>query len=83
MEVTLTILREGGGGKVRLSLKISQNTPNTTLVANNYQHITINKQEISIQVTINHGETLILGGIFQQKKQPTTKNSLLSRHSFI
>lgn len=65
MEVTPTILR---GGKVRLALKISQNTPNTSLLANTYQHIAINKQEISTQVTINHGETLILGGIFQQKK---------------
>ncbi|WP_119712543.1 hypothetical protein [Arsenophonus endosymbiont of Aleurodicus floccissimus] len=72
MEVIPTILR---GGKVRLSLKISQNSPNTALLANTYQHIAINKQEISTQITINHGETFILGGIFQQKKVVNSKKS--------
>lgn len=30
----------------------------------------IDKQEIKTQVTVNDGETIVLGGIFQQKKTP-------------
>ena len=29
----------------------------------------IDKQEIQTQITVNDGETIVLGGIFQQKKQ--------------
>lgn len=66
MEVTPIIQRNK---KIRLILKISQNTPGIALVQSGSEHLSIDKQEISTEVTINDGETLMLGGIFQQKQQ--------------
>lgn len=37
------------------------------------ENLTIDKQEIITQVTVKNGETLILGGIFQQKKGEQTQ----------
>lgn len=66
MEVTPIIQRNN---KIRLILKISQNTPGIALVQGGSEHLSIDKQEISTEITINDGETLMLGGIFQQKQQ--------------
>lgn len=66
MEVTPIIQRNK---KIRLILKITQNTPGIALVQGGSEHLSIDKQEISTEVTINDGETLMLGGIFQQKQQ--------------
>ncbi|OKP03689.1 secretin N-terminal domain-containing protein [Xenorhabdus eapokensis] len=65
MEVTPHILRQG---KIRLALKISQNAPGFSINQGGNENLAIDKQEIITQVTIRNGETLILGGIFQQKK---------------
>ncbi|MEQ2025763.1 secretin N-terminal domain-containing protein [Xenorhabdus szentirmaii] len=65
MEVTPHILREG---KIRLALKISQNSPGFPINQGGNENLAIDKQEIITQVTVRNGETLILGGIFQQKK---------------
>ncbi|MBI6547809.1 type IV pilus secretin PilQ [Xenorhabdus lircayensis] len=65
MEVTPHILRKG---KIRLALKISQNSPGFPISQGGNENLAIDKQEIITQVTIRNGETLILGGIFQQKK---------------
>ncbi|WP_237387503.1 type IV pilus secretin PilQ [Xenorhabdus sp. Sc-CR9] len=65
MEVTPHILREG---KIRLALKISQNAPGFPISQGGNENLAIDKQEIITQVTVRNGETLILGGIFQQKK---------------
>ncbi|AYA42534.1 transporter [Xenorhabdus nematophila] len=65
MEVTPHILREG---KIRLALKISQNAPGFPVSQGGNENLAIDKQEIMTQVTVRNGETLILGGIFQQKK---------------
>ncbi|MDC9581504.1 secretin N-terminal domain-containing protein [Xenorhabdus sp. PR6a] len=65
MEVTPHILRQG---KIRLALKISQNAPGFPINQGGNENLAIDKQEIITQVTIRNGETLILGGIFQQKK---------------
>ncbi|OTA15986.1 competence protein E [Xenorhabdus vietnamensis] len=65
MEVTPHILRQG---KIRLALKISQNAPGFPISQGGNENLAIDKQEIITQVTIRNGETLILGGIFQQKK---------------
>ena len=66
MEVTPIIQRNK---KIRLILKITQNTPGVALVQGGSEHLSIDKQEISTEVMINDGETLMLGGIFQQKQQ--------------
>ena len=68
MDVTPTISRDE---KVELILKISHNSPDTALTSSQNQHLAINKQEIATSVTIKNNETLILGGIFQQKKEKT------------
>ncbi len=65
MEVTPYILRQG---KIRLALKISQNAPGFPINQGGNENLAIDKQEIATQVTVKNGETLILGGIFQQKK---------------
>ncbi|WP_350306651.1 type IV pilus secretin PilQ [Photorhabdus viridis] len=71
MEVTPHILRKD---KIRLSLKISQNMPGISISQGGGENLTIDKQEIVTQVTVKNGETLILGGIFQQKKSEKTQN---------
>lgn len=69
MEVTPIIQRNK---KIRLILKISQNTPGIALVQGGSEHLSIDKQEISTEVAIRDGETIMLGGIFQQKQQEHT-----------
>lgn len=68
MDVTPSIIR---GEKVELNLKISHNSPDTALTSSQNHHLAINKQEIATFVTIKNNETLILGGIFQQKQEKT------------
>ncbi len=65
MEVTPKILRNG---KITLKLQISQNMPGAAIKRGETEALTINKQEIKTQVTVNNGETIVLGGIFQHKK---------------
>ena len=64
MEVTPKILRNG---KITLNLKISQNMPGMAMKRGDSETLLIDKQEIQTQVTVNDGETIVLGGIFQQK----------------
>ena len=68
MDVTPTIFRDE---KIELTLKISHNSPDTALTSSQNHHLAINKQEIATSVTIKNNETLILGGIFQQKQEKT------------
>jgi len=64
MEVTPTLR---ANGKITLSLQISQNTPGKALKRSNGEVLAIDKQEITTQITLRDGETLVLGGIFQQQ----------------
>lgn len=64
MEVTPKILRNG---KITLDLKISQNMPGMAMKRGDSETLLIDKQEIKTQITVNDGETIVLGGIFQQK----------------
>lgn len=64
MEVTPKILRNG---KITLNLKISQNMPRMAMKRGDSETLLIDKQEIQTQITVNDGETIVLGGIFQQK----------------
>lgn len=66
MEVTPTVLPHN---RVRLKLRISENTPGQVLKQENGEALAIDKQEIETQVEMKSGETLALGGIFSQKKK--------------
>ena len=66
MEVTPTI---GNKGTIRLKLRISQNMPGQVLQQADGETLAIDKQEIETQVEVKDGETLALGGIFQQKNK--------------
>ena len=64
MEVTPTVQPNG---HIRLALRISQNVPGRNINKGDREILTINKQEIATQVTLKDGQTLALGGIFQQE----------------
>ncbi|MDG1645772.1 DNA transporter HofQ [Klebsiella huaxiensis] len=66
MEVTPTVLQQN---RVRLKLRISENTPGQILKQENGEALAIDKQEIETQVEVKSGETLALGGIFSQKNK--------------
>jgi protein transport protein HofQ len=72
MEVTPTVLQQG---RVRLKLRISENTPGQVLKQENGEALAIDKQEIETQVEVKSGETLALGGIFSQKNK-TARDSV-------
>lgn len=63
MEVTPTIQPRGN---IRLKLRISQNMPGRSIEQANGEALAIDKQEIETVVSVKNGETLALGGIFQQ-----------------
>lgn len=64
MEVTPVIQQ---GGRIRLKLRISQNMPGQVLQQAEGEVLAIDKQEIETMVDVKNGETIALGGIFQQK----------------
>ncbi|OAQ14375.1 secretin [Bibersteinia trehalosi Y31] len=49
--------------QILLDLVVSQNSPNSQTTGSDM--VTIDKQEINTQVFAKHGETIVLGGIFQ------------------
>ncbi|OAE06378.1 DNA uptake porin HofQ [Pantoea sp. OXWO6B1] len=65
MEVTPTVL---GNGRIQLKIRISQNVPGRAIQTGDSQVLSIDKQEIETQVTVNDGQTLALGGIFHQQR---------------
>ena len=65
MEVTPTI---SGNGRIQLKIHISQNMPGRSIRTGNSDILSIDKQEIETQVTVSDGQTLALGGIFQQQR---------------
>lgn len=71
MEVTPTIQPKGN---IRLKLRISQNMPGRSMQQANGEVLAINKQEIETVVSVKDGETLALGGIFQQHNQDRRDN---------
>jgi protein transport protein HofQ len=68
MEVTPTISHHG---TIRLQLRISQNMPGRSIQHADGEALAIDKQEIETQVEVKDGETLALGGIFQQQNNRT------------
>lgn len=65
MEVTPVI---SGNGRIQLKIHISQNMPGRTIRTGDSDILSIDKQEIETQVTVSDGQTLALGGIFQQQR---------------
>lgn len=65
MEVTPTI---SGNGRIQLKIHISQNMPGRSIRTGDSDILSIDKQEIETQVTVSDGQTLALGGIFQQQR---------------
>ncbi|PIJ73995.1 DNA transporter HofQ [Erwinia sp. OLTSP20] len=65
MEVTPAIL---ANSRILLKLHITQNVPGKTVKNGDGEVVTIDKQEIDTQVTVRDGQTLALGGIFQQQR---------------
>ncbi|MEZ3500944.1 DNA uptake porin HofQ [Pantoea sp. KPR_PJ] len=65
MEVTPRVL---GNGRIQLKIRISQNVPGRIVESGDSSALSIDKQEIETQVTVKDGETLALGGIFQQQR---------------
>lgn len=70
MEVTPVVL---GNGRIQLKLRLSQNMPGRSLNVGENNVLSIDKQEIETQVTLRDGETLALGGIFQQQRSQGEK----------
>lgn len=64
MEVTPAVQ---ANGRILLKLHITQNVPGRNLRSGDSEVLTIDKQEITTQVTLKDGQTLALGGIFQQE----------------
>lgn len=66
MEVTPELI---GEHRVRLKIHLSQNVPSSRLqTSQEGTPPSINKQEIDTEVIAQNGETLALGGIFQQQR---------------
>ncbi|CAK9886543.1 MAG: Type IV pilus biogenesis and competence protein PilQ [Candidatus Erwinia impunctatus] len=75
MQVTPLVLPHG---RITLKLHISQNVPSKTVRSGGGEYLAIDKQEIQTEVTITDGQTLALGGIFQQHhKQDERKVPLM------
>lgn len=53
--------------KLILDLVITQDSQGETVSTGTGQAVSINTQEIATQVLVNNGETLVLGGIYQQQ----------------
>lgn len=66
MEVTPII---NAHGNIRLKLRITQNMPGRSIQHAEGEALAIDKQEIETQVDVLDGETLALGGIFQQQQR--------------
>ena len=65
MEVTPEVV---GNGRIQLKIRLSQNVPGRAIQNGDSSVLSIDKQEIETQVTLKDGETLALGGIFQQQR---------------
>ena len=57
------------GDRIRLKLHISQNMPGQKLQYAQGEVLAIDKQEIETEIVLRNGETIAMGGIFQDKRQ--------------
>ncbi|WP_392564994.1 type IV pilus secretin PilQ [Orbus wheelerorum] len=71
LEVTPRVL---SGDQIELTLYITQNTAGRSIKrSDGGEALAIDTQEIRTQVLVNNGETLVLGGIFQQSRHQETR----------
>jgi len=54
--------------RVRMDLKISKDDQGQQVVINGQSTASIDKREVETQVLVNNGETVVLGGVFEQTK---------------
>ena len=70
LEVTPQITPDN---KLILDLVITQDSVGDTISTGTGEVVSINTQEIATQVLVDNGETLVLGGIYQQEVTSSTK----------
>jgi type IV pilus assembly protein PilQ len=64
--------------RIRMDLKVSKDEQGATVVTATGPQVSIDKREIETQVMVNNGETVVLGGVFEQtKRDDATKVPLL------
>ena len=64
--------------RVRMDLKVSKDEQGTQVIVNGVSSASIDKREVETQVLVNNGETVVLGGVFEQTKSKNqTKVPLL------
>lgn len=54
--------------RVRMDLLVSKDEEGRQVTINSLQSASIDKREVSTQVMVNNGETVVLGGVFEQSK---------------
>jgi type IV pilus assembly protein PilQ len=54
--------------RVRMDLKVSKDEQGATVATATGPQVSIDKREIETQVLVNNGETVVLGGVFEQTK---------------
>ncbi|HRY15286.1 MAG: type IV pilus secretin PilQ [Candidatus Competibacteraceae bacterium] len=54
--------------RIRMDLKISKDDPGEAVATATGLQVSIDKREVETQVLVNNGETVVLGGVFEQTK---------------
>jgi len=54
--------------RIRMDLKVSKDEQGTNVATSTGTQPTIDKREVETQVMVNNGETVVLGGVFEQNK---------------
>ncbi|MBZ4194466.1 MAG: type IV pilus secretin PilQ [Candidatus Contendobacter sp.] len=54
--------------RVRMDLKVSKDEEGRVVIIDGRQSASVDKREVETQVMVNNGETVVLGGVFEQNK---------------
>ncbi|HCB13447.1 MAG TPA: type IV pilus secretin PilQ [Gammaproteobacteria bacterium] len=54
--------------RIRMDLKVSKDDPGAIVATATGPQVSIDKREVETQVLVNNGETVVLGGVFEQSK---------------
>ena len=55
--------------RVRMNLKVSKDEQGATVATATGPQVSIDKREVETEVMVNNGETVVLGGVFEQTKR--------------